>query len=95
MGTFTLTADSIKDGAAGSVANLEGQGGAVLLGGAHQDKALPVLRGSFDLAASTVVDALGGALQNRLEHTINNLDVAVENLSAANSRIRDPCPRRR
>ncbi len=30
-----------------------------------------------------------GALQNRLEHTINNLDVAVENLSAANSRIRD------
>ena len=30
-----------------------------------------------------------GALQNRLEHTINNLDVAVENLSSANSRIRD------
>ena len=30
-----------------------------------------------------------GALQNRLEHTINNLDVAAENLSAANSRIRD------
>jgi len=30
-----------------------------------------------------------GALQNRLEHTINNLDVSVENLSAANSRIRD------
>lgn len=30
-----------------------------------------------------------GAMQNRLEYTINNLDVAVENLSAANSRIRD------
>lgn len=30
-----------------------------------------------------------GALQNRLEYTINNLDVAAENLSAANSRIRD------
>jgi len=30
-----------------------------------------------------------GALQNRLEHTINNLDVTVENLSSANSRIRD------
>jgi len=30
-----------------------------------------------------------GALQNRLEHTINNLDVAVENMSSANSRIRD------
>lgn len=30
-----------------------------------------------------------GAIQNRLEHTINNLRVASENLSAANSRIRD------
>ena len=30
-----------------------------------------------------------GALQNRLEHTINNLDTTSENLTAANSRIRD------
>ncbi len=30
-----------------------------------------------------------GALQNRLQSTINNLSVAEENLSAANSRIRD------
>ena len=30
-----------------------------------------------------------GALQNRLEHTINNLDNAAENLTAAESRIRD------
>jgi flagellin len=30
-----------------------------------------------------------GAYQNRLEHTINNLDTAAENLDAANSRIRD------
>jgi len=30
-----------------------------------------------------------GALQNRLQSTINNLAVNVENLSAANSRIRD------
>jgi flagellin len=30
-----------------------------------------------------------GAVQNRLEHTINNLRVAGENLSAAESRIRD------
>lgn len=30
-----------------------------------------------------------GAVQNRLEHTIKNLDVASENLSAAESRIRD------
>ena len=30
-----------------------------------------------------------GAVQNRLEHTINNLSVTSENLTAAESRIRD------
>lgn len=30
-----------------------------------------------------------GAMQNRLEHTINNLNTSSENLSAAESRIRD------
>ena len=30
-----------------------------------------------------------GALQNRLEHTINNLGVTTENITAAESRIRD------
>jgi flagellin len=30
-----------------------------------------------------------GALQNRLEHKINNLDTSAENLQAAESRIRD------
>ncbi|MBA2877255.1 flagellin [Anoxybacillus kamchatkensis] len=30
-----------------------------------------------------------GAIQNRLEHTINNLGTAAENLTAAESRIRD------
>src|SRR5690606_11667488 len=30
-----------------------------------------------------------GAVQNRLEHTINNLGVNAENLSAAHSRIKD------
>ena len=30
-----------------------------------------------------------GAMQNRFEHTINNVNVAVENLSASESRIRD------
>ena len=30
-----------------------------------------------------------GAVQNRLEHTLNNLSVYQENLSASESRIRD------
>lgn len=39
-------------------------------------------------AVSTQRAALG-AIQNRLEHTINNLSVTAENLTAAESRIRD------
>ena len=33
--------------------------------------------------------SLLGAVQNRLEHTINNLDNVVENTTAAESQIRD------
>ncbi|MFG2040142.1 flagellin [Dactylosporangium sp. NPDC048998] len=60
--------------------------------------------GSIDLTTSgtTAIDAIDTAIkgvstaratlrayQNRFEHTINNLNVAVENLSASESRIRD------
>jgi flagellin len=46
---------------------------------------------SLDSAQSTVngIRANLGALQNRLTSTVDNLAVAEENLSAANSRIRD------
>ncbi|MFC4067284.1 flagellin N-terminal helical domain-containing protein [Actinoplanes subglobosus] len=46
---------------------------------------------ALDVAIQTVSDnrAKLGAHQNRFEHTINNLNVAVENLSASESRIRD------
>ena len=46
---------------------------------------------TLDTALKTVSDqrATLGAVQNRFEHTINNLNVAVENLSASESRIRD------
>jgi flagellin len=43
-------------------------------------------------AAVTSVSAMRadfGAIQNRLQSTINNIAVSIENLSAANSRIRD------
>jgi len=47
--------------------------------------------GLLDNAISTVSSerAKLGALQNRLDHTINNLGVSMENLTAAESRIRD------
>ena len=46
---------------------------------------------SLDTAIKTVSNARAtfGAQQNRLEHTINNLTTTKENLSEANSRIRD------
>ena len=47
--------------------------------------------GAVDTAIQTVSTSRAslGAQQNRLEHKINNLNVAVENLSASESRIRD------
>ncbi|MFC7479775.1 flagellin [Luedemannella flava] len=47
--------------------------------------------GALDTAIKTVSTQRStlGATQNRLEHKINNLNVAVENLSASESRIRD------
>jgi len=46
---------------------------------------------AIDNAIKTVSNTRGqlGAFQNRFEHTINNLNVAVENLSSSESRIRD------
>ena len=47
--------------------------------------------GAIDNAISEVSSERSnlGAYQNRLEHTINNLNTAAENLEAAGSRIRD------
>jgi flagellin len=54
--------------------------------------------GQFDAALSTIDAAIKtvsdqratlGAVQNRLQHTVNNLGVAAENLAASESRIRD------
>ena len=47
--------------------------------------------GEIDAAIETVVGARGefGAVQNRLEASIRNINMMGENLSAANSRIRD------
>lgn len=62
--------------------------------------AIDVSSDTFDFDAElvlidTAIDAVSteraklGAYQNRLEHTINNLQAAEENLTAAESRIRD------
>ena len=45
------------------------------------------IRTAINTVSSTRGDL--GAIQNRLEHTINNLGVTTENMTAAESRIRD------
>ena len=49
--------------------------------------AVAKLKTAINSVSSTRGDL--GAIQNRLEHTINNLSVTTENMTAAESRIRD------
>lgn len=49
--------------------------------------AVDVIKAAINKVSSTRGDL--GAIQNRLEHTINNLSVTTENMTAAESRIRD------
>lgn len=75
ISTFSLTADSL------------GIKGISILTREDADKAISI----FDKAINKVSDvrANQGATINRLEHTINNLQNYEENLTAAESRIRD------
>ncbi len=49
--------------------------------------AVAKIKNAINYVSSTRGDL--GAIQNRLEHTINNLSVTTENMTAAESRIRD------
>ncbi|MFI5907880.1 flagellin [Dactylosporangium sp. NPDC051541] len=99
-GTFQVGANgSSSDQIAVNLASAFGSGSAL---SGFDSTGLGV--GSLDLTSSgtAAIDAIDkaikgvstaratlGAYQNRFEHTINNLNVAVENLSASESRIRD------
>lgn len=49
--------------------------------------AIQVIRNAINQVSTNRANL--GSLQNRLEYTINNLDTTAENMTAANSRIRD------
>ena len=51
------------------------------------DKAITVINDAIEMVSAERSKL--GAYQNRLEHTINNLGTSAENLTAAESRIRD------
>jgi flagellin len=78
--------------------NIGGMSSAALLGGAAADLVAAITGAGASSALASIDAALKevtttrstiGSYQNRLESTISNLGVAVENLSASMSRIRD------
>jgi flagellin len=81
--TFTsATSGSQTDSAATIAANTVGFRKA-----SGASEAIGLIDKAITKVSSTRSDL--GAVQNRFDHTINNLNVAVENLSASESRIRD------
>jgi flagellin len=83
-------ADSLVDYVAAVDAGTDANGAATPAVAAHYTMAADTIN-KVDAALKSVSTARGtlGAFQNRMEHTIANLGVAVENLSASESRIRD------
>ena len=88
--TFTASENgALAAGAASATVTVAADNGAAV-GVKNREDALNAID-SVKAAIRTVSDqrAALGAVQNRLEHKISNLDNTVENVSAAESRIRD------
>jgi len=83
-----IVVDGGTNGLDGSTSlDTEGEGGIAVDSQGFADAAITTI----DNAITQVSEQRGelGAVQNRLEHTVSNLEVASENLQAAESRIRD------
>ena len=87
-------------GASGASGGVSGGGGGTTVSGAGLGIANVNIstQAGASAAITTIQNAINkvsseraklGAIQNRLEHTINNLGTAAENLTASESRIRD------
>lgn len=85
-GAETLSVSMINMSTSGTTINF-GAGGLKLDNQADANKAMDTIKKSIDNVSK--YRAKLGAAQNRLEHTVNNLDVSSENITAAESRIRD------
>jgi len=88
--TFHIGANPLQDtkSAIGDMsAEALGVDNIFVLNRSSANQAMAKLDSAIDLVSSE--RAKMGAIQNRLEHTIKSIDVAAENLTAAESRIRD------
>ncbi|SDW10398.1 flagellin Hag [Tepidimicrobium xylanilyticum] len=73
-----------SDGSLTAISTLKGSG---ITTQAKANNAITTINGAINMVSAERSKL--GAIQNRLEHTIKNLDNAAENLQAAESRIRD------
>ncbi|MBZ4686925.1 MAG: fla [Clostridiales bacterium] len=95
--SFTVVQSDYKSGASSAAVDSDGNG--VLDKEAYVAKGIDIrTQANADAAITKINKAIEvvsaersklGAYQNRLEHTINNLGTSAENLTAAESRIRD------
>src|SRR5205814_9678636 len=91
MSVTIKDAQSTAIGAGGGAANLDAIASGLGSVGALTSTVAQNLIQSVDAAVSDISNNRSqlGAYQNRLEHTISNLGVTEENMTAAESRIRD------
>ena len=83
MAGYTTASGFALSGSAGDIAKAT----PTFAAASGADAAIAVLDTAIKKVSTTRADL--GAIQNRFDHTINNLNVAVENLTASESRIRD------
>lgn len=97
VGAMDAVALGVAASGSGNTAATISSGGSVVQATADGGINVSTQSGA-DAAITTINDAIStvsaersklGAMQNRLEHTINNLGTSSENLTAAESRIRD------
>jgi flagellin len=91
-GTTTVTVSTQDSKAAalktdGTMSNAETYGGINVSTQSDASKAITIIQNAIETVSAERSKL--GAYQNRLEHTINNLGTSAENLTAAESRIRD------
>ncbi|GAB3042171.1 hypothetical protein GCM10027286_00330 [Virgibacillus ainsalahensis] len=86
-GTVTVSAEYDTDGEGAMGSDVTATGGINIASQTNADEAITTIQSAIDTVSAERSKL--GAVQNRLDHTINNLGTSAENLTAAESRIRD------
>jgi flagellin len=88
LGTVTFASSALTGGvASGAAGSFSITNGVDVSDQAKASSSIGAIDNAINLVSGQRADL--GAVQNRLQHTVNSLSVAAENASAAESRIRD------